>query len=100
MFTVEQQKLVEMKRDRESRSEERVGDEASTEKSQLQANQEEHPPLSPMSPLSSALSPVSSPISLVSPPVSPISSPLSPVSSTGDQVQTTLPRSPPPKQSG
>ena len=93
LSTVELEKLVEMKKERECRSKEKVGGKGSTEDSELQTNQKEDPPVSPMSPLSSHASPVSSPIS-------PASSPVSPLSSTGDQVQATLPSSPLPKQSG
>ena len=102
------EKLVEMKREREYRIEEKVGGKESTE---LETNQKEHssmnPISSPMNPVSSPMSPISSPVSPVSPPVShvsssvsSVSSPVSPQSSTGDQVQATLPSSPPPKRSG
>ena len=81
---VEVEKLVEMKRERECRSEEKAGGKGSTEGSELQTNQKLHPPVSPI--------PTSSP-------ESPVSSPVSALSSTVDQVQATLPSSPPPKQS-
>ena len=92
-----------LKRERECRSEEKVGGKRSTEDSELQTNQKGHPPLSsvssPVSPVSS-MNPVSSPMSPVTSPVSPVSSPVSPMLFTGDQVQATLPSSPPPKESG
>ena len=78
--TVELEKLLEMERARKCRGEEKLGDKGSTEDSELQPIQGEY------SPMSSKLAPVS-----------PVSSPVSPVSSTGDQVQVTLPSSPPPE---
>ena len=84
------EKLVEMKRERECRSEEKVGGKGSTEDSELQVNQREH----------SSMSPMSSPVNPISSLASPVSSPLSPLSSTGNQVQTILPSSLSPKLSG
>ena len=89
--TVEVERLVEIKRERECRVEEKVGGKGSTEDNELQTSQKEDPPVSPVSLLSSPMSPVSS--------ISPVSSPVSPLSSTGDQMQTAIPSSPPRKQS-
>ena len=86
-----------MKRERECRSEERVGGKGSTDDNELQTNQNGNYSLNPTS---SPVSPVSSSMSPVSPPISPVSCPRSPVSSTRDQVQATLPSSPPLKQGG
>ena len=79
--TVEQEKLVEMKRGKDCKIEEKSGGKGSTEDSELQTIQKEH-----------------SPVCQISPPTSPVSSPVSHMSSTGDQVQAMLPSSPPSMQ--
>ena len=60
--TVELEKLVKMKRERESRSEEKVGDRGSNEDGEVEMNQKTH-----------------SSISSISSPVDPVLSPMSPV---------------------
>ena len=95
---------MEKKREKEIRCKEEVGGKGSTEDSEFKTNQKEHssmgPISSPVSPVSSPVSPVLSPMSPVSSPMSPVSFPVSPLLSAGDQVQATLPSSPPPRQSG
>lgn len=87
--TVEQEKLVEMKKGKDCKTEEKWGGKGTNESSELKTNQKEHP----------SLSPASSPISPVSSPLSPVTSPVRSVSSTGNQMQATLPSSPPTKKS-
>ena len=81
-FTVEQEKLVQMKRAKECRSDEQLGGKRSTNGSEVQTNQEEHSSVSSVpSPVRSGCSPISS------------------VSSHGDQVQATVSSSSPSKES-
>ena len=77
-YAVEQEKLVEMKRAKECRSDEKSASKRSTNEGEVQSNkerqtnQEEHSPVSP-----------------VPPPMRSASSPVNPISSHGDQVQAT-----------
>ena len=74
---------MEMKRAEERRIGEKAGGKENNEDSDVQTNQEEHSPRSP----------IVSPVSSVSPPVSPLSSP-------GNQVPAALSSPPPPKEGG
>ena len=87
-YAVEQEKLAEMKRVKECRSDEKLASKRSTNDSEVQSNKErqtnqEEP---------SSVSPVPSPVKSGS-------SPVSPVSSHSDQVRTTLSSSSPSKKS-
>ena len=72
-YVVELEKLVEMKRMKESQVEAMSGGKEDVGGSEVQTSQGEHSPASP-----------------VSFPASPVSSPVSPTSLSGDQVQNTL----------